>query len=77
MLNSSKGGISMTRIKSKDIPELRGQIIDVFEDFLEERRDVLGESNEEGVFIKGDDYDRLAEKITEVLFSWHLVEFRL
>ena len=62
----------------EDLPELIGQIIDSFEDFLEEK-DVrifnpeMDESEDPAV-IYGSDYDRLYSRIEETLILWKAVQ---
>ena len=63
-------------IRASDLPEFIGQMIDVFEDFLEERDIEL--SNEDraqdpdAAIIYGDDYDTLQSGIESILKNWKL-----
>lgn len=52
-----------------DITELRGQLVDIVEDYLTENC----VPDKDAVFIKGDDYDKLADKFTETLKNWGLI----
>ena len=71
-------------INENDRPEFLGQIMDVFEDFLEERGISLkneekgelssaGEDSEQEAIIYGTDYDQLQVRIELLLESWGLV----
>ncbi len=61
-------------------PELLGQIIDVFEDFLEEKNVFIpnperedDEDLENGAIIYGSDYDSVSSGIESVLSAWGLL----
>ena len=67
-------------IKGQDASELIGQVIDVFEDFLQAKGiycDILG-TDEDGEFgddvsiIKGD-YDWLAANLQETFTNWKVI----
>lgn len=71
-------------IKSEDTPELIGQIIDIFEDFLSEHNVTLdnpeiaeaiaqGASPEETAVIYDSDYDQLQEALETTLRNWSLI----
>lgn len=71
-------------IKSEDTPELIGQIIDIFEDFLSEHNVTLdnpeiaeaiaqGASPEETAVIYGSAYDQLQEALETTLRNWSLI----
>jgi hypothetical protein len=75
----------MKKISCEDRPEFIGQIIDIFEDFLEEKGMLIespekeeaiaeGEDPEGLAIIYGTDYDCLQEGIEEVLLRWGLME---
>lgn len=67
--------------EKEDLPELQGQIIDVFDDFLE-KRDIRIPSSDEamleddpdweenGARLYGRDYDEIADGIREVISAW-------
>ena len=72
-------------IKTEDIPELVGQIIDIFEDFLDERGIVLQnperDENEDldpenSANIYGTDYGELQDAIEATLYNWNITETR-
>lgn len=72
-----------TPISMNDMPEFVGQIIECFEDFLEERHIHIpnperaaamqaGEDPDSVAIIYGSDYGELQSYIEEVLFLWGL-----
>ena len=72
-------------IKTEDIPELVGQIIDIFEDFLDERGIVLQNPErdedenldpENSANIYGTDYGELQDAIEATLYNWNITETR-
>ena len=65
-------------IKANDVPELTGQIIDIFEDFLASKNVCLheGESEHSIAVINGSDYDLLNEQITALLQNWDIIPER-
>ena len=71
-----------TPVNPVDVPELVGQFIDIFEDFLDEKHIVI--PNEERDFnedldpstsvnIYGTDYNKLAKLIRNTLKDWHCI----
>ena len=66
----------LKKISKEDKAELIGQIIDVFEDFLDEKGIVIEtpEEEENQAIIYGDDYYQLEDKIAETLINWNLLE---
>ena len=59
-----------------DPEELVGQIIDVFEDFLTEKKvrlDNSDENPEESAIIYGSDYDCLRKEIMNTLIGWKIL----
>lgn len=74
-----------TKIKDGDLCELVGQIIDIFEDFLEEKgiqidnpeKDeavICGEHPDDLAIIYGTDYGELQSQIEATLVRWKLAE---
>lgn len=75
---------SITVIKPEDLPEFIGQIIDTFEDFLDEKgvfienserdvdEEITGENNY--AIIYGEDYSRIADDIQSILAGWGLIK---
>ena len=70
-------------VTNEDKPEFIGQIIDTFEDFLDEKGIVI--PNEERDFdedldaensanIYGSDYDNIASSLIEIMERWHIIE---
>ena len=66
-------------VNDADAPEFIGQIIDIFEDFLDARGVVLKNEErdtdedldpEEAANIYGDDYDELKDSIANMLSRW-------
>lgn len=63
----------------EDTTEFIGQIIDIFEDFLDEKRVTIenpeqDEDDEEmAANIYGSDYDRLSDEITDTLKRWNVI----
>lgn len=65
-------------LKRDDVPEFVGQIIDIFEDFLEERNIVLHNDEREqpgtdAAIIYGTDYGQLRSYIERTLENWGLI----
>lgn len=67
-------------IKNEDMPELIGQMIDQFEDFLE-RKGVRLEQQTENLnididtpIIQGEDYNWLSEHLYSIMSSWKICE---
>lgn len=58
--------------KNADASEMTGQIIDIFEDFLEKKNIHLSDSETEANIV-GADYDTLKEQIQELLINWHII----
>lgn len=70
--------------KENDL-ELIGQLIDIFEDFLDdkgitvqnhERDEDVNLISEESANIYGEDYYTLEEKITDTLQKWNIIDFK-
>lgn len=51
------------------LKELKGQLIDVFEDFLTEK----GVASPDNAFIKDEDYDKLGDRLIDTLANWNLI----
>ena len=68
------------KISREDLGEFVGQVIDIFEDFLEARgidfpNDEKNEDGEDNIaIIYGSDYDELATVIEATVVSWKLAE---
>lgn len=69
--------------KSSQLAEFKGQLIDIFEDFLDERGIVIPNPErdededldpEEAANIYGSDYDELADNLMDVLERWGLID---
>ncbi len=58
--------------KNADASEMTGQIIDIFEDFLEKKNIHLSDSETEANIV-GADYDTLKEQIQELLINWNII----
>lgn len=62
------------KIKEKDKAEFLGQIIDIFEDFLEDKGINIPnedrDQDEDGAIIYGEDYDVLRSQIESTLVAW-------
>lgn len=70
-------GQRYTRVSDDDRPEFIGQIIDLFEDFLEEKGiDITNQekdaSNNPAV-IYGSDYGELSDGLEHILHAWNLL----
>ena len=66
-------------VELNDRMEFIGQIIDVFEDFLDEKGIVIPNDDKEqsgdgAANIYGDDYDRLQAGIEDTLIAWHILK---
>lgn len=66
------------KIKREDVGEMVGQIIDIFEDFLEEKGiDIENPEKiqaEDACILYGTDYGKLQSAIEETLINWKLAE---
>lgn len=54
-----------------DTTELVGQVIDIFEDFLQKKDEI--KIPDDDAIIKDKDYDELASSITSTLINWGLI----
>lgn len=61
--------ISPQAMPENDIKELKGQLIDIVEDYMTKRC----VPDKDAVFIKDGDYDKLGEKFIETLKNWGLL----
>ena len=66
-------------IKEENQNELIGQIIDIFEDFLEDHNiDIPNEERDEdtddAAIIYGSDYGQLQEELLELMKAWEIIE---
>lgn len=66
-------------IKAEDMPEFAGQIIDIFEDFLEEKGVLIDnperdEDADNAAILYGSDYGNLQDRIYDILRNWKLTE---
>lgn len=66
-------------IKEENQNELIGQIIDIFEDFLEDHNiDIPNEerdgNTDEAAIIYGSDYGQLQEELLELMKAWEIIE---
>ena len=64
-------------IKTEELPEFAGQIIDILEDFLEEKGVLIDnperdEDADNTAIIYGSDYGLLQDKIYDTLRNWKL-----
>lgn len=73
------------KVVKEDVPELIGQFIDLFEDFLDEKGIVIPNEErdedeeldaENSANIYGSDYDTLSDGIEEILTRWGIIEER-
>ena len=67
-------------IRGEMIPEFIGQIIGIFEDFLESKGiDIPNEEKEQSgegaAIIYGTDYGRLQSDLEEMMCNWSVIEF--
>lgn len=66
-------------LNRENVQEFIGQIIDIFEDFLEERNinlrnDEREQSGADAAIIYGTDYGQLQEELSAMMHSWGVVE---
>ena len=68
-------------VSQADAPELIGQIIDIFEDFLEERHVVLNnderDEDPDAAIIYGSDYGILQDQLQQTFRFWQLIPGQL
>lgn len=66
-------------INKNDKEEFIGQIIDLFEDFLDEKNvkisnpEAVEDGEENATIIYGSDYDTLRDQIQGVLENWNII----
>lgn len=63
------GGTKEVFDGDEDDTEFIGQVIDIFEDFLDIKDGVV-KSDDSGVRIAGSDYDFLADRISDLMIAW-------
>ena len=84
-MKNKKSKYNTNKISKDDLPEFTGQIIDIFEDFLDDRNIVLdnpekeeaikdGEDPDEIANIYGSDYGELQTAIESTMINWKLAE---
>jgi hypothetical protein len=84
-MKNKKPRYNTTKISKDDLPEFTGQIIDIFEDFLNDRNIVLdnpekeeaikdGSEPDELANIFGSDYGELQTAIESTMINWRLAE---
>ncbi len=68
-------------VKEEDKPEFLGQIIDIFEDFLTEKKVIpFNKEPQEDIdpdnplYIYGDDYYRIEDALSEVMKRWNIIK---
>ena len=64
-------------VKSEEISELTGQLIDIFEDFLEEKGISIPNPEREAddsAILYGTDYGDIQTKIENILSHWEIIE---
>lgn len=65
-------------INENDRPEFLGQIMDVFEDFLEAKGVHLSDAGEKEcngdhvAILTGSDYDSISAKISQIMTNWNV-----
>lgn len=75
----------MNKISNQELPELVGQILDIFEDFLEakgiqidnpDKEDAIadGEDPESIAILYGMDYGELKDDVEDTLINWGIAE---
>ena len=74
-----------TKVKNEDLPELVGELIEIFEDFLaekgieienHEKQEAIaaGEDPESICILYGTDYGEIQSLVEETLINWKLAE---
>lgn len=74
-----------TKVKNEDLPELVGELIEIFEDFLAEKGIEIenpekqeaiadGEDPESICILYGTDYGEIQSLVEETLINWKLAE---
>lgn len=65
------------KVQEHEKAEFLGQIIDIFEDFLEERGVMLDnperEEDDDAAIIYGTDYGELQSQLEELMVNWRLM----
>ena len=70
---------NVSLVRNKDVPEFIGQIIDIFEDFLEEKNISIensekSESEDNPAIIYVTDYGSLRESLTSMMEAWNIID---
>lgn len=67
----------MAVISNEDTSEFLGRIIDIFEDFLEEKGIDIDnpekEDNDDASIIYGSDYGILQDRLTDLMKAWRII----
>ena len=70
--------VSACKVSGHDIPEFIGQIIDIFEDFLEEKGiDIPNTEKEDSdcpAIIYGTDYGELQSSLEDMMQNWDIID---
>lgn len=68
----------MATVKNDDRMEFLGSIIDIFEDFLENKNINIEnpekDDEEDAAIIYGSDYDELQGKLENMMRNWEIIE---
>lgn len=68
----------MSFINRNEVPEYIGQIIDVFEDFLDEKNILIEnderEDDENSAIIYGEDYGLLQDWLMDIMIRWNIID---
>ena len=77
-MSNNNVSANVSRIRNEEVPEFIGQIIDIFEDFLEEKNIVIENSEKSGedneAIIYGSDYGNLRESLTSMMEAWNIID---
>lgn len=67
----------MTAVDKNNTPEFLGRIIDIFEDFLEEKGIDIDnpekEDNDDAAIIYGSDYGILQDQLKDLMKAWGII----
>lgn len=67
----------MAVVDKNDTPEFLGRIIDIFEDFLEEKGINIDnserEEDDDAAIIYGSDYGILQDRLTDLMKAWGII----
>ena len=85
MKKSKTKVVSTNHINNDNRDEFLGQLIDCFEDFLDEKKitlnnherdEAIKDGNDSAAIIYGQDYDNIRDKLNNILTNWEILQYQ-